>query len=85
MAVFVDNAFIDYKKKKWCHLSAQDINELHSFASKIGLKKTWFQEPPKTKYCHYDVTESKRVLAVKNGAIEITTRELVKKLKEWKQ
>lgn len=50
------------------HLLTSDISELHSLAIKIGLKVEWYQ----LKTCpHYDLTASKRKLAIKHGAKEI--------------
>lgn len=46
-----------------------NIAELHEFASRLGLKKTFFQEEPRLP--HYDLTEGKRKKAIKLGAIEV--------------
>lgn len=43
--------------------------ELHEFAAHIGLKRAWFQEHPWVP--HYDLTPSKRKLAVLHGAKEV--------------
>ena len=72
------------KSKKWlykesCHLIADSIGELHEFAMWLGLKPSWFQNHPRLP--HYDLTQNKRRLAVKKGAIEITTFELVSIMK----
>ena len=68
--------------KYWCHLLADNINELNNFAiKKLGLKKQWFQAGS----CpHYDITEGKRKLAVKLGAKEINTIGLVNIVKMWR-
>lgn len=47
---------------------ASDIDELHTMAAKIGLRREWFQD--KT-FAHYDVMSSKRRLAIAAGAVEI--------------
>ena len=54
---------------KSCHLFADTGEELIEFSKKIGLKKNWLQ---KGSLLHFDLTESKRKLAVKNGAEELT-------------
>jgi hypothetical protein len=46
-----------------------EVTELHAFAEKIGLKRYWFQGG---RLPHYDLVKSKRDLAVKHGAIEMT-------------
>ena len=53
---------------------ADDVTELHEMADKIGLERAWFQE---TTLDHYDLTASKRLLAVKCGACQVSTRETV--------
>lgn len=84
MAVYVDEAVWEWKGQKWCHLLADSLDELHTFAKQIGLKKAWFQEPPKTKYPHYDINESRRLVAIKKGAIEINRRDTILKAKALK-
>lgn len=63
-------------KHKWCHMWSDNLNELHSMASKIGLRRNWFQDRPN--FPHYDLVPTKRELAVQNGAVELDVRELVK-------
>lgn len=81
MTIYVDNAFIEHNNSKWCHLIGDTEKELHYFALMIGLELRWFQSPPKVKYPHYDIVETKRKLAVQLGAVEVSTRELIKILK----
>jgi hypothetical protein len=52
---------------EWCHLFADASEELHAFAERIGLKRSWVQRP-ETKWEHYDLTPQKRAQAVKAGA-----------------
>lgn len=62
---------------KWsggAHMLANDLEALHAMAARIGLKRAWFQGD-KT-FAHYDLTASKRALAVAAGAVEIETGEL---------
>lgn len=94
MTVYVDNSRIPAKVGRldttWCHLFADTQDELHAFAAKLGLKRSWFQDPTKTgkpflaklgsraaENWHYDVTESKRKQAVALGAVEVSWREAV--------
>lgn len=69
MGVYVDPIFSHWRNKRWCHLFADSDFELHQFARELGLKRQWFQEPPKASWRHYDITEPKRKLALKLGAI----------------
>ena len=55
--------------KESCHLIvAGSLEDLHQFAEKIGLKREWFQK--NASWPHYDLTPSKRTLAIHHGAIE---------------
>lgn len=51
-----------------CHLFADTLDELHTFAERIGMKRLWFQPGRRD---HYDLTQSKRALAVLWGAVEL--------------
>ena len=70
--VYVDSAYIPHNGKKWCHLIADSLDELHEFAQKIGLKREWCHNED-----HYDVAPSMRRIAVLNGAKEVTMVEIV--------
>lgn len=64
--------------KGWSHMvSDTSEEELHAFAARLGLKRSWFQSRPKASAAHYDLTPTKRALAVKLGAVEVTSKELV--------
>lgn len=65
---------------RWSHLTVgpfDDPAELHAFAERIGLQRSWYQGPPEHPWprCHYDVTEAKRQQAIREGASAITWRE----------
>lgn len=47
---------------------ADTLDELNAMAEKIGLKKSWIQGG---KYPHYDITYTKKKLALANGAIQV--------------
>ena len=66
MAVYVDNARVEWRGQRWCHLVADSLDELHEFAQRLGLKRTWFQD--KASYPHYDVTAFTREKALSLGA-----------------
>ena len=81
MTVYVDDwrqpARVGRVTATWSHLTVgpyDDIDELHVFAARIGLKRSWFQDKPWPR-AHYDVTESKRRQAIAAGAVPITWRE----------
>jgi hypothetical protein len=85
MAIYVDE-LINYNQapkggaryfgngKPSCHMTTDgDVEELHRFAESIGLRRSWFQARSSTP--HYDLTPSKRALAVQKGAVEETVQE----------
>jgi hypothetical protein len=71
MSVYVDDAQWPWRGKMWAHLMADNIEELHDFAKKLGLQRSWFQS--KAQHAHYDITANKRFLALKMGAIYVNS------------
>ena len=80
MAVYVDNMRAGLKvagrNYVMCHMLADSDDELHEMADRIGVNRRHWQAPPKVSTSHYDITQSKRALAVKAGAIEVTVQEM---------
>ncbi len=62
------------------HLIADSQAELHAFAASLGLKRAWFQAPPSSSSPHYDLTATKRSLALKLGARACDKYEFIEKL-----
>ena len=84
MNVYVDVLSPCLPNKNWkyhfsCHLIADSLTGLHSFAVRLGLKTSWFQ---KNTIPHYDLTANKRRLAVKLGAIEIDKKQFAELLRK---
>lgn len=94
MTVYVDDAAISATvgriTSRCSHLIADDQDELHAFAARLGLRRAWFQDPltkttgirpaPGSRAAenwHYDVTAGKRAQAIRLGAQPITWREMV--------
>lgn len=75
MSVYVDDPIYPYGRMKMCHMVADCENELHEMADKIGVARRHYQK--ESKYKHYDICKSKRELAVKHGAKEIKSRDIV--------
>jgi Protein of unknown function (DUF4031) len=78
MTVYVDDwrqkATVGRITARWSHLTVgpdDDIGELHALAARIGLRRSWFQDKPWPR-AHYDVTESKRLAAIRAGAVPVT-------------
>lgn len=81
--IYVDT-LLDYgwKLGPSCHMFADTLEELHGMASKIGMKRSWFQD--KEDLPHYDLVKSKRDRAIKLGAKEVGWRftyEFMQKIK----
>lgn len=81
MTIYVDDMRAGYGRMFMCHMIADTDEELHAMAKRIGVARRWHQKPG-TPQSHYDVCLAKRALAVKAGAVEITQRELVLKVRE---
>ena len=76
MAILVDTAIWRWRGRRWAHLvSDESYEELHSFGARLGLRPEWFQGD------HYDVPEPVRAAAVELGAREVTSAELVRRLR----
>ncbi len=60
-------------RKGSSHLTCDDVEALHSFAIKIGLKPEWFQ--PHRVHPHYDLTEQRRKAALENGAVFVPAKQ----------
>jgi Protein of unknown function (DUF4031) len=75
MAAYVDDAIWHRAGRKWCHLLADDIDELHRFAAQIGINRLSFQAAATTP--HYDLTAFERAKALARGAIRCNRREIV--------
>lgn len=73
MTVYVDELrkyphALPFFREGACHMSADTQLELIEFALSIGLKPAWIQRPG-TPYEHFDLTVSKRKLALAKGAV----------------
>ena len=78
MTVYVDNAKHLPGKMVMCLMIADTVAELHGMADRIGLRREWFQ--PRN-IPHYDLSKTKRLEAVKAGAVELDRRGIVDVMK----
>lgn len=82
MSVYVDGANIRgdvpngsrVVRGIWCHMTADTRAELDEMADRIGLRRSWIQNPGQW-HEHYDLTKSRRALAVAAGALEVDGRQ----------
>lgn len=76
MPVYVDQPLrhTQGKFRNGCHMIADTLEELHTFAALLKLKEEWFQP---TSWPHYDLTENKRNEAIMLGAKEVKNSEAI--------
>jgi hypothetical protein len=78
MAVYVDDARIRWRGRRWSHLVADTPDELHKAAGALGLRREWAQEGGRT--LHYDLPDELRERAITLGVAEpIHWRELARR------
>ena len=75
MGVYIDNLMNHgWRLGPSCHMWADTADELHAFATRLGLKRAWYQCKPRPNgytFPHYDLTAKRREVAVRYGAIEL--------------
>jgi uncharacterized protein DUF4031 len=82
MAVYVDDSRIRWRGREWSHLIADTTEELHAFATRLGLERAWCHRTPARPWKdHYDLPEGKRQVAIHQGARPITSREAAQMLR----
>lgn len=76
VGVLIDEARWWWRGRRWCHLvSDSSLDELHDFAEAVGIPRRGFQGD------HYDVPEEYRSELIAAGAVEVESRELVRRLR----
>lgn len=75
MSVFVDDMRAPFGRMVMCHMVADSTDELLEMADRIGVSRRWLQHAGTPKE-HFDISLTKRALAVRAGAVEVTTREV---------
>mgnify|MGYP000296442435 CR=1 FL=1 len=74
MTVYVDDMYTvpmgEFRRMKMSHMMADTDAELHAMADAIGIERRWYQRD------HYDISITKRKFAIRNGAVEISMRQM---------
>lgn len=70
MTVYVDDPVTLWRGRRWAHLMADTLEELHAMAARLGLPRHAFQN--KTSGAHYDITAELREQALALGAVAIS-------------
>ena len=66
-----------------CHMVASSITELHEFAESIGVKRCWYENKRGKNEPHYDIKGYSVIKALRNGAEQVSRKELKNFLKEY--
>ena len=83
MAVYVDNFNAKFQGMIMCHVIADSQLELLEFMDKIGVQRKWIQYVD-TYNEHFDISLSKKKIALSKGAIEINFRDYANMVNERK-
>lgn len=81
MTVYVDRARNGFRRIVMCHMLADNLDELHAMAARIGMKSDWFQNQNTP---HYDLSLARRKLAVQFGAVEIDRYQVAQIVRAWR-
>lgn len=74
--ILIDPPLWRWRGQRWSHLvSDSDYDELHVFAARLGLQRSWFQGD------HYDLPDRLWDEAVALGAHQVSSRDLVRRLR----
>lgn len=77
LVILIDAAIWPAHDRLWCHMvSDTSLVELHEFAARLGVPERGFEGD------HYDIPEQLRAAAVREGAVEVSSRTLVEALYE---
>lgn len=79
--VYVDDSKHHLGQMVMCHMMADTTEELLAMADRIGVQRKWLQRRGSPRE-HFDVCRAKRKLAVAAGAMEVTSRDLVRMIRE---
>ena len=75
--LYVDHVKATFGRMKMSHLMADTQEELLRAAGALGLRRSWLQNEDQPTE-HFDVSESKRKLAIDQlGALPVTSRQLM--------
>jgi len=69
MSVFVDRSANGFGRMVMCHMIADTPTELRGMADQIGVALKWFQSSASAP--HFDISQSKKRLAIAAGAVEL--------------
>ncbi len=67
---------------EWFHMATDNLaegglEELHTMGEALGLRRQWLHHRPGLP--HYDIPLEQKLLALRLGATEVSTRELIRR------
>ncbi|MEV7378173.1 DUF4031 domain-containing protein [Streptomyces lydicus] len=75
MAIYIDRPIWPGHGRMWSHVvSDASFDELHAFAARIGVPRRAFERD------HYDLPAERYADAVRAGAVEVGSKELLRRL-----
>lgn len=83
MSVYVDRAANGFRRMVMCHMIADTPEELAAMADKIGVALRWFQA--EASMPHFDICKSKKLLALKAGAVECDRKSYVEHMRRIRE
>lgn len=76
LVILIDQARWWFNGRRWCHLiSDTSVEELIDFADRNEIQRRWFQGD------HYDIPEEYRERLIADGAVEVESREIARRLR----
>jgi hypothetical protein len=81
MPVYVDHQKAKYGRMIMCHMLADSIPELLEMVDKLNLNRRHFQP---WSHPHFDISLGYRAKAVEMGAVEVSRKELVGVMKNYR-
>ncbi|HUC05453.1 MAG TPA: DUF4031 domain-containing protein [Acidimicrobiales bacterium] len=90
LTVYVDDwrqrATVRHHEDRWSHLLADDPDELHAMAARLGIPRRGYQHHRRSPALnHYDVPEHLRQRAIALGAVPVTWREMARLTRRWRR
>jgi hypothetical protein len=90
LTVYVDDwrqrATIHQREDRWSHLLADDQEELHALAARLGIPLRGYQRHRRSAALnHYDLPENLRLAAIELGAVPVTWRQMARLTREWRR
>lgn len=81
MSVYVDDADSPLGRMRMCHMIADSREELLDMVRRLGVHERYIQKAG-TPEEHFDIAKNKRETAIRYGAIPISNKALIRKIRD---